>query len=263
MKKQSYLIILAVLVFLTMACSLGAVTDAITGNKAPEAEPEVAMPTSEISGVGEMEVELTPTPKLKDVTDDYLDEFNILTEDWSGPITMTSQAQPGKEQTKISYEDSKLIFGLYDYETYVYQFNQRPADPDVLLELKYQAGGAHENGIALICRAKPDQSEWYEFRVSSTGQYAIYYYDAALRDDYKNPYKELAKGVSAAIRPTRENIMRVMCNGTALVLEVNGEEVKTVQDSTLTEGGLVGVGAMSYNNLPVNIMMDYFGLFKP
>jgi hypothetical protein len=156
-----------------------------------------------------------------------------------------------------------MVFGLYDYETYVYQFNQRPSSANVLLELKYQAGGAHENGIALICRAKPDQSEWYEFRISSTGQYAIYFYQAALRDEYKNPYIELAKGVSDAIRPTRDNVMRVMCKDTALVLEVNGEEIKTVQDSKLTEGGLVGIAAMSYNNLPVNIMMDYFGLSKP
>ena len=196
------------------------------------------MPTSEISGVGGMEVELTPTPKLQQVKDDYLDEFNVLTEDWGAPVFLTSQAQPGKEQSKITYEDSQLKFGLYDMETYVYQFNQRPAEADVLLELKYQAGGAHENGIALVCRATPDQTAWYEFRVSSTAQYAIYRYDAALRDDYKNPYIELAKGVSDAIRPTRDNIMRAMCNGTALVLEVNGEQIVTVQDGNLTEGGL-------------------------
>ena len=78
----------------------------------------------------------------------------------------------------------------------------------------------HENGIALICRANPEQTAWYEFRVSSTAQYAIYRYDAALRDDYKNPYIELTKGVSDAISPTRDNIMRAMCKGTALVLEV-------------------------------------------
>jgi len=263
MKKKITLVGLAALLILTMACSLGGVVDEITGSGAPEAEEAAAMPTSEISGVGEVEVELTPTPKLQEVKDDYLDEFNVLTEDWSGPIFLTSQAQPGKEQSKISYEDGKLVFGLYDMETYVYQFNQRPADADVLLEMKYQAGGAHENGIALICRAAADQSAWYEFRISSTAQYAIYRYDAALRDDYKNPYIELAKGVSDAISPTRENIMRAMCNGSALVLEVNGEEVVSVQDGNLTEGGLVGVGAMSYNNLPVNIMMDYFGLSKP
>lgn len=261
--KKSILITLVSLVFLTLACSLGGVVDEITGNDAPEAEEAAAMPTSEISGVGEVEVELTPTPKLKDVKDDYLDEFNVLTEDWSGPIFLTSQAQPGKEQSKISYEDSKLVFGLYDMETYVYQFNQRPAEADVLLELKYQAGGAHQNGIALVCRATTDQTAWYEFRVSSTAQYAIYRYDAALRDDYKNPYIELAKGVSDAISPTRDNIMRAMCNGTALVLEVNGEEIVTVQDGTLTDGGLVGIGAMSYDTMPVNIMMDYFGLSKP
>lgn len=259
MKKHSYLIVVTGLVLLTMACSLGS----LTGRKAPEAAPAAVLPTSAISGVGQVEVQPTPTPKLKEVPDNYLDEFNVLTDDWTAPITLTTQAQPGKEKSRISYEDSKLVFGLYDFETYVYQFNQRPAVADVLMELKYQAGGAHENGIALVCRAKSDQSEWYEFRVSSTGQYAIYYYQAALRDDYKNPYKELAKGVSSAIRPTRENVMRVLCQGSSLVLEVNGEMVKTVQDSQLTEGGLVGIGAMSYNNMPVNIMMDYFGLSKP
>ena len=263
MKKKSILITLAALVFLTLACTLGGVADAITGNDAPAAEEAAAMPTSEISGVGAVEVELTPTPKLPQVKDDYLDEFNVLTEDWSAPVFLTSQAQPGKGQSKIAYEDGKLKFGLYDLETYVYQFNQRPAAADVLLELKYQAGGAHQNGIALVCRAAADQTAWYEFRVSSTAQYAIYRYDAALRDDYKNPYIELAKGVSDAIYPTRDNVMRAMCKGTTLMLEVNSKEIVTVQDGTLTEGGMVGVGAMSYDTMPVNIMMDYFGLSKP
>lgn len=259
MQKRSCWMVLSGLVVLTMACSLGG----LTGDKAPVAEEAAAMPTSEISGVGEMEVELTPTPQLEAVKDDYLDEFNLLTEDWSEPVTLTTQALPGKEKSRISYEDGKMIFGLYDFETYVYQFNRRPADANVLLELKYQSGGANENGIALVCRAKTDMSAWYEFRVSSTGQYAIYYYDAALKDEYKNPYTDMAKGVSDALRPTRDNVIRAMCKDSSLVLEVNGEMVKTVQDSRLTEGGMVGIGAMSYNNMPVNIMMDYFGLSKP
>ncbi len=103
MNKKSILITLAALVFLTLACSLGGVADAITGNDAPEAEEAAAMPTSEISGVGEVEVELTPTPKLKEVKDDYLDEFNVLTDDWSGPIflTITGSAWQGTIQDHL------------------------------------------------------------------------------------------------------------------------------------------------------------------
>ena len=184
---------------------------------------------------------------------------------WSEPFAVTTQALPGKELSKVSIKDGWLSFDILDEETYMYQLYTNPTSPDVILETKYQPGGNHTvNGIALICRATEDFSKWYEFRVSSSNRYSIFLYDKS-RKEMKdlNPYVELAGGVSSAISPAKENVFRAMCNGTTLVLEMNGEQVVSVQDGELQDEGLVGVGAMSSNLTPTFVKFDYLGVSKP
>jgi len=167
--------------------------------------------------------------------------------------------------SNVSIKDGWLSFDILDEETYMYQLYQNPVEADVVLETKYQPGGNHTvNGIALVCRATEDFSKWYEFRVSSSNRYSIFLYDKSRKEkDDLNPYVELAGGVSDLISPAKENVFRAMCNGTTLVLEVNGEQVASVQDGELQEQGLVGVGAMSSNLTPTFVKFDYLGVSKP
>lgn len=226
---------------------------------------EAVMPTSEVSGVGEgPTAEPTEVPK-REVVDELLDEFSTLDMDWSEPFMVTTKALPGKELSKASIQNGWLSFEILDEETYMYQLYQNPTPADVVLETKYQPGGNHTvNGIALVCRAAADMSKWYEFRVSSSNRYSIFLYDKSRKEKNDlNPYVELAGGVSSAISPAKENIFRAMCNGTTLVLEVNGEQIASVQDGELQEEGLVGVGAMSSNLTPTFVKFDYFDVKKP
>jgi len=226
---------------------------------------EAVMPTSEISGVGQgPTAEPTEAPKRK-VMDEFLDEFTTMDLDWSEPFAVTTKALSGKGLSKVSIKDGWLSFDILDEETYMYQLYQNPVEADVVLETKYQPGGNHTvNGIALVCRATEDFSKWYEFRVSSSNRYSIFLYDKSRKEkDDLNPYVELAGGVSGAISPAKENVFRAMCNGTTLVLEVNGEQVASVQDGELQEEGLVGVGAMSSNLTPTFVKFDYLGVSKP
>jgi hypothetical protein len=259
--KRQLLIVMLMVLLTSLACSFMGYTIGKTASLEESSAP--VMPTSKVSGVGQAPtLEPSATPYLAK-QNEFLDNFDIVSADWTEPMWLTTQAMPGKEHTKISYEDGWLKFEFFDKETYIYQFNQRPTDANVLVEARMQAGGQMQNGVALVCRAATDYSAWYEFRVSSSGDYAIYRYDKSLKDDDKNPYVLLKKGVSEAIKPMKENVMRVMCKDTTLSLEMNGKPVVTVQNSDLKEGGLVGLGAMSADVMPVVVRFDYFSVTTP
>ncbi len=255
--KWKILFPLLILIIISSACS--------TSSGSSDQSGEAVMPTSEVSGVGQGPTEEPTKAPDRKVVDEFMDEFTTMDPDWSGPFTVTTKALPGKALSKVSIEDGWLSFNIQDEETYMYEFYLNPAAADVVLETKYQPGGNHTvNGIALVCRAAEDFSSWYEFRVSSSNRYSIFLYDKSRKEnDDLNPYVELAGGVSSTISPAKTNVFRAMCNGTSLVLEMNGEQVASVQDGTLQEDGLVGVGAMSSNLTPTFVKFDYLSVSKP
>jgi hypothetical protein len=241
----------------TMACGL-------TPSSAP-VESTPVMPTSQVSGVGASEPTLPVVVEEKKVVNEVYDPFDSAAAEWSKPYYVTTKALPGKEKSTVEMKNGTMTFTLMDEETYLYEFYQSIAPEDVLVEVKYQAGGNHiVNGVALICRAAPDLSAWYEFRLGSDSKYSIFRYDLKRKqDEGKNPYVLIDKGGSQYISPSKENVVRVLCQGSDLVLEVNGERITSVRDSTLTGEGLTGVGAMSFNLTPTYMIFDYFSFSKP
>ncbi|KPL71370.1 hypothetical protein ADN00_16830 [Ornatilinea apprima] len=260
--KRANLFPVLMLILASLAC--GALPKQAEGPVEAQEEPTILLPTSEISGVGPSE----PTPVVviedKSTVKEAYDPFDAATDDWSLPFFVTTKALPGREKSAVELKNGNMTFSLMDEETYLYEFYESMTPEDVLVETKYQAGGNHTvNGVALICRAASDLSAWYEFRLGSDTKYSIFRYDVSRRDEGKNPYILLAKGGSQAISPSKENIVRILCKGSDLVLEVNGQQVSSVQDGTLTGEGLVGVGAMSYNLTPTYMMFDYFSYTQP
>ena len=59
-----------------------------------------------------------------------------------------------------------------------------------------------------------------------------------------------------------ENHIKVMCVGDTLQLEVNGEVLSTVHDSTLTRG-LVGLMASTYDEGGLDVRFDNFVVARP
>jgi hypothetical protein len=245
--NRKILLPLLVLAFATMACSLG--------NLNPFKETLItptAMPTN------------TPVANTSTQSSIY-DDFTVLDPDWKEDYVVTTQALPGAIKSKSSINAGKMVFEFNDTETYLYRFYLNPAKADVVIEASVQGAGQQMNGMALTCRVADDLTSWYEFRVNGLSQYFIYRFDQSLKDGGKNPYVLLEQGSLRKdyFKPTSENILRATCQGVELSLESNGNLVTKVSDGTLTESGMVGMGAMSSSLLPVSIRFDYFSYAQP
>jgi hypothetical protein len=194
----------------------------------------------------------------------FTEEFDLSNKDWTDDYWVTTQAPQYRELTKPSMViDGILSFNLVDNETYIYKFHNGDAGQDVTIETKFINKGQPNNGVALVCRVAPDYSSWYEARVSAQGKWSITRYDRSLKENEdKNPYVLQKEGVMRPklVTPMKPNTVNFACIGTKLTLTVNGEEVYTRNTNELMQTGLVGLGVMSYNNLPVMIDIDYFKL---
>jgi len=245
--KRVYIYPMILLIFVSLACSVGGL---LPGGD------EVVRPTATPTN--------TPVPDKPSEASLY-DDFSTTQAGWSDMQVITTQAKMGNLHSTASVVDGKLIFDLQDNETYLYKFYTNPAGDDVAVEASVQSFGQLTNGIALVCRATNEFDKWYEFRISSTNSYNIFRYDASLREQEKNPYVELKKGGLGIdqFRPTKENIIRGVCQGSTLSLYINDKEVATATAGDSTGGELVGVGAISHDILPVNIKFDYFSYGQP
>lgn len=226
----------------------------------PPPPPPTAEPAAPV-------VDTAPTEEAAPADDsggNFTEEFDLTNEDWSKDTWITTQAPQYREETKPSMvSDGILEFKLSDKETYIYKFHNGDVGQDVTIETKFVSKGQPNNGVALVCRVAPDLSTWYEARISPQGKWSIYLYDRSLKEDQdKNPYVPQKEGVMRPklVFPVKNNVVNFSCIGTKLTLTVNGEEVYTRNSNELMESGMVGLGVMSYDNLPVIVNFDYYSL---
>ena len=187
------------------------------------------------------------------------DTFEQALKSWNKFLVVTTQATLLKSTVKVI--DGQLVFGIIDKETYLYQFHKTPLPADVTVETIFTNQGVINNGVALVCRAAPDNSSWYEVRLSNQGSYKFFLYDRAKKAKTGSPYLELGSGAVNFnfLYPDRLNRIQFTCKGGKLSLDVNqGKKVFSIEDDTLTSGGMVGVGVFSYDEPAVTVAFDEF-----
>lgn len=155
-------------------------------------------------------------------------------------------------------DNGSLVFDLQDtylwpyvlYDPYIYE--------DVRVEFEAENLGNNNNMVALVCRYDPDRG-WYEFNVTNSGLYDIYYYDAVGLQDYQRLYN----GGSTAINMGKAtNIYTITCQGNNLSLYINGVLARTVQDNNLKEGQ-VGLSVSSFDSYPVIVNINWLSVSEP
>lgn len=151
-----------------------------------------------------------------------------------------------------------LVFDLQDDYLWPYILYDPWTYQDVRVDFEAENLGNNNNMVALICRYDPDRG-WYEFNVTNSGLYDIYYYDAIQLKDYQRLYN----GGSTAINMGQAtNTYSIVCQGNNLSLYINGVLARTIQDSHLKEGQ-VGFSVSSFENYPVIVNLNWFAVSEP
>ncbi|NMB54591.1 MAG: hypothetical protein GYA15_07805 [Leptolinea sp.] len=199
----------------------------------------------------------------------FRDDFDIANDNFTEDFITTTQAVTrDRMQTQPSVvQDGILTFNIRDNETYIYKFVKGSNTVDSVIEAKWKSNGQSMNGVSLICRAAEDNSSWYEFRLSSQGEWNLLRYDKSIRDNdpYKNPYVTIKKGLAKLklVRVSGDNVSKFTCAGSKLTYEVNGTKIAETSNNEIPGGGMVGLGSMSAVYLPVVIQWDYFSVTPP
>lgn len=250
--NKKWLLPLAALVIATMACQT--ILDPITDSS--ELEPEILIePFSteiieDLDSDGLMEPEATE-PQMDSGGDQVLmrDDFSDPSTGWevgdydSGSVGYTSDAY-----FVISLGDSDIMWGL------AYQnFDNLAIEFDAT---QVRAPANDNNGYGVMCRVQ-ENDDGYVLRVSGDGYYSI----------IKWSNGELVPLVDwqtsdAINQGNSTNQIRAVCDGSLLVLEVNGQQVAAVEDTEFSQGD-IAFTATSFEDDPTEVHFDNLVVTAP
>jgi hypothetical protein len=252
-KQQPLLFFVSLLLIVVLAAGCGPKNTDSTGPKAIVDEPTATPPPTQTAA---------PQEKGGKAQSFFGEGFdNPLSEDWkpllvydikvSDPQAVDVQAGGGKLSWNINTKG--LAYYLL-YNAFSYQ--------DVKLETSYDNRGVNSNAVSLVCRYDPKVG-WYEFQITNSGLYNIYAMEVLGEGKYR--YNRIANGGSMAIKQGKGvNEFYAVCQGNQLTLYINGEKATTAVDQKYGFGeGRVGVGAVSFDVLPVTVNMDNFNVSAP
>ncbi len=187
----------------------------------------------------------------------FNETFDEPDDAWYTWKIVTSQAAGHDPLVKSVLENGRLRVSIQDKETYAYQFLKTPAPGKVSISATYEYRTLLSSGVALVCRADPGFTSWYEVRLlGAEFKYNFYQYDQKLKADEKNPYILLGSGVLTAkeFSSAAVDTVSLTCSDRQLSLDLNkGARVITQTIPGDLKGELNGIGVMSYNMVPVNI----------
>lgn len=157
----------------------------------------------------------------------------------------------------IEQQDDHLLFDLGDEDLYVYFMYGAYTYENVSLTLNAENRGRNNNNVSLVCRMNDEGTQWYEFSVESGGVWYLYAVD--------DGYNILDNGGTNSLNQGRAvNEYQLDCSGDEITMYVNGDKIKTVQDTRyLFSDGFVGFNISSLNVLPITVEVNSFEIGFP
>lgn len=162
--------------------------------------------------------------------------------------------------------------GITDYENAVYRIFLNTANQDyfatpglsfpsdVRVEVDAtKVAGSDDNDLGVICRYQ-DNDNLYLFVMSSDGYVGIMKW---VGGSLESIGAETLIENSAVNMGNAHNHIGAECIGNTLTMYVNGQQVASVQDSSFTDGGDVGVFAGTYDEPGTDIHFDNFVVSVP
>ncbi|MBC7878353.1 MAG: hypothetical protein H7Y59_14375 [Anaerolineales bacterium] len=129
---------------------------------------------------------------------------------------------------------------------------------DVRIEVDSgKLGGSDENRIGLICRFTG--SDYYFFLMTSDGYYGIGLYSGGQAVLLGQSEMQFNSNIKTGLAV---NHLRADCVGNTLTFYVNGFQIASVQNSSLTSGD-IGLLAGTFAEPGVDVIFDNFVVLKP
>jgi hypothetical protein len=193
----------------------------------------------------------------------YTEKFDTEDNNWEYLIVNGSNKQIVKGSTgsmSMRTVGGLLVFDLQNLGTTAYATYESFTYTDVRLDVKAGNRGTNNNNISLICR-KSDAG-WYQFDIASNGLYEIFF--AKTVGDAVE-YTRIAEGGSNKIKTGwAENEYGIVCQGSTLVLNINGAEARRLEDKTyLLPEGKVGISVSSLKDAPVIADFYWVSISQP
>ncbi len=193
----------------------------------------------------------------------YTEEFNTEDNNWEYLLVNGSNQQIVNGSAglmSMRTAGGLLVFDLQNQGTLAYATYKPFTYTDVRLDIKAGNRGANDNNVGLICR-KSDAG-WYEFDIASNGLYQIFF---AKIVNNAVEYTRIADGGSNKIKTGwAENEYGIVCQGSTLVLNINGTEARRLEDKTyLLPEGKVGISVSSLKDAPAIVDLYWARISQP
>ncbi len=196
-----------------------------------------------------------PTPTTPPVSRFFKEEFDSsdVLANWDS----FSLGSGDDSNLKIEQEDDHLLFDLGDEDLYVYYMYIADEYDNTAISLNAENRGRNNNNVSLVCRMNADGTQWYEFSVESGGLWYLYGVDGA--------YNIIDNGGTNALKQGKEvNEYKLVCDGSEITMYVNGNKIKTVNETRYGfNDGYVGFNISSLNVLPITVEVNWFDISEP
>lgn len=236
--------LLTTMVLASLACSVDLYG---TPTPAPQTEPSVQ---------AEQAAATVPPESSAGALQFYTEEFDVESDAWKYFVVNGAERQIVNGIVglmSVRTIGGLLIFDLQGQGAWVYATYEPFTYTDVRLDAKVSNRGSNNNNVSLFCR-KSDAG-WYEFDIANNGLYEVLF--GKITGDTVE-YTPIADGGSTEIKSgMAENEYGIVCQGNALILYINGVEVRRLEDHKyLLPEGNVGFSVSSFRDVPVTV--DFF-----
>jgi hypothetical protein len=191
----------------------------------------------------------------------FTEEFNDGTDltmwpsfQWNNSDKVETFPEAGTPTVK----DGFLIFDIQKPNNTTFVTYDPSSYGDIKISLSAHNSGQNTSSISLLCRYSDEG--WYEFKIGNDGLYSILGYMAV-----EKKYYPLTTGGSNSIHTGMGiNEYSVTCIGNELSLVINGNEVRSVNDTMHQLGeGKVGIAVSSGDVFPILEEINWFKTEKP
>jgi hypothetical protein len=252
--KTTTPLILAILVMgvATLACSVD-----LYGTATPAPTQQTSLQTEQPAAITTTEQPTAEGPRF------FTEEFDAESGAWKYLVVNGAEKQIVNGSVglmSVRTLGGLLIFDLQGRGAWVYATYEPVTYTDVRLDVKVGNRGSNNNNVSLFCR-KSD-SGWYEFDIANNGLYEVLF-GTIVGDTVE--YTPIADGGSGRIKSgLAENEYGIVCQGSTLILYINGEEVRRLEDHKfLLPEGKVGISVSSFRDVPVTVDFYWVRISQP